>query len=87
MQYYINSHNLSDKCSYLLDPKRYTYLFSSYNILFNKLWPNSNVNFEMDLDPSGPNFFPPELILDWSKNYANLEHNSYLEMCLSQNNS
>lgn len=87
MQYYINAHHLCDKCRSMLNVEKYKYLLNSFNFLFHELWPNPNVNFEMDSDPSKPNYFPPELVLDWAKNYSRLEHDSYLENNLYNNDN
>lgn len=77
MRSYINSNKVADGCNNLLDLDKHKYLFRNYNVRFNELWPNQHVNFEADQNPLAPNYFHPELVLDWSRHYARMEHDSY----------
>lgn len=80
MLLYIKTHMRSDKHMDLLDTDKYKYLIRSFNSLFHELWPNPYVDFEMDSDPLSPNYFHPDLVLDWAKHYSSMEYDSYLDM-------
>lgn len=71
---YINSKMLANKCADLLDLESHKGLFHDFKITYDRLWPNQHVNIEADAEKLARNYFHPDLVLNWEKNFNKLEH-------------